>query len=176
MNEKLQTILKEKLDGKIIEFNELFGQLTVTIQPNSLVDITEFMKDDADLKYDFLEDLCGADYPKREARFEMIYHLYSRKNNHRVRLKATLIGKNPSIDSLTGLFAGANWPERETFDMYGIKFRNHPNMKRILLYEEFNGFPLRKDFPIEGRDRGNFPKGSVMNNKVVNAADLIKTK
>lgn len=176
MNKKLQELLNDRFAHRITGFDIQFDQLAIIIKPESLLDIVGYLKDEADLKYDFLEDLCGADYPKREERFEMIYHLYSRKNNHRIRIKVLLVGKNPTIDSLTGLFAGANWPERETFDMFGIKFRNHPNMKRILLFEEFNGFPLRKDFPIKGRERGTFPKGNVMNNKVVNAADLIKMK
>jgi len=176
MNQKLRDLLKEKFAYAITGINIQFDQLAITIKPENLLEIVKYLKDDGELKYDFLEDLCGADYPNREARFEMIYHLYSRKNNHRIRIKALLVGKNPTIDSLTGVFAGANWPERETFDMFGIKFRNHPNMKRILLFEEFNGFPLRKDFPVKGRERGTFPKGNVMNNKVVNAADLLKTK
>lgn len=176
MNEKIRNILNEKFAPRIIDSAVEFGQLAVVVKPEGLLEIVAFLKEEGELKYDFLEDLCGADYPQRDERFETIYLLYSRKNNHRFRLKVPLKGKNPTVDSLTGLFAAANWPERETYDMFGIKFRNHPNHRRILLFDEFKGFPLRKDFPIKGRDRGTFPKGHVMNNKIVEAVDIIKKK
>ena len=174
MNDTILSLVKEKFPRHFVDSIIQWDQLTILLKPEGLLEVVENLKNDPAFGYDFLQDLCGADYPQREQRFEMIYQLYSRKHNHRIRIKVSLQGKNPTIDSLTGLFAAANWPERETYDMYGIKFRNHPNLKRILLFEEFKGFPLRKDFPIEGRDRGTFPKGTVMNNKVVNTAELIK--
>ena len=174
MNHKVLSSLKTRFPDSIIDSSTPWEQLTIVIKPDSLLNIADFLKDEPGLKYDFLEDLCGADYPHRSDRFELIYHLYSKENNHRIRLKVPLKGKNPTVDSLTGIFAAANWPECETYDMFGIKFRNHPDLKRILLFNEFKGFPLRKDFPLQGRDRGTFPKGTVMNNKVVNAADFIK--
>ena len=174
MNDKLIAALEEKFSKYIIDRNVSWDTLTVVLKPEGLLKVVEFLKGEPEFKYDFLEDLCGADYPDRDERFETIYMFYSPRNNHRFRIKVPLKGKNPTVDSLTGIFAGANWPERETYDMFGIKFKGHPNLKRILLFEEFSGFPLRKDFPIEGRDRGVFPKGNVMNNKIVNAVDIIQ--
>ena len=101
---------------------------------------------------DFLMDLTAVDYMDRKPqRFEVVYHLYSSKHNHRVRLKIPVDEDDCLVDTLDRLYKSANWFEREVWDLYGIKFKGHPNMKRILLYEEFKGHPLRKDYPINKR-------------------------
>ncbi len=103
-------------------------------------------------KYEYLMDLCGVDYPGRpEGRFEVVYHLFSFQNNKRLRLKVILAENDPVAPSVTSVWKAANWFERECFDLFGIKFSNHPNLKRILLFDEFEGHPLRKDYPIERR-------------------------
>src|SRR5439155_8483808 len=98
-----------------------------------------------------LMDLTAVDYLGRDPRFEVVYHLYSPARRHRVRLKVELDGELPEIDSVADLWASANWYEREAWDLYGIKFRGHPDLRRVLLYEEFVGHPLRKDYPKEKR-------------------------
>lgn len=176
MNDKLLEILREKFNSRIIDSGIERAQVSVTINPESLLEVVEFLKTDPELKYDFLLDLCGVDYPKRDKRFEMVYHFYSPKHNHRMRVKVPLQGRNPTVNSLTGLFKAANWPERETYDMFGIKFRNHPNLKRILNVDNFSGFPLRKDFPVKGRERGGFPRGKLISNKVAEAVKVFNGK
>jgi len=95
--------------------------------------------------------VCAVDYLPRVPRFEVVYHLYSVKKNHRVRVKVLVDGKSPSVPSLVGLWASADWMEREVWDLYGIRFDGHPDLRRILLYDEFEGHPLRKDYPKERR-------------------------
>jgi NADH-quinone oxidoreductase subunit C len=103
--------------------------------------------------YRYLADLCGADYPEREARFEVVYHLYSHEANRRIRLRVA-VAEGDEVPSVTAVWRAANWPEREVYDMFGVRFSGHPDMTRILLWEGFNGHPLRKDFPVEGIDTG----------------------
>jgi NADH-quinone oxidoreductase subunit C len=99
---------------------------------------------------DFLSDLCGVDYPERKSRFEIVYNLCSLKHGHRIRIKALIPEDNPSIDSVVSIWSGANWHEREACDMFGIVFNGHPDLRRILMPEEWNGFPLRKNYPLQG--------------------------
>ena len=114
-------------------------------------DVCRTLKEDQG--YTLLVDLLGAHFPEREAALEVVYIFYSMQENRRVRLKVQT-DEETSVPSVTPVFAGANWPEREAYDMYGIRFDQHPDMTRILLWEGFNGFPLRKDFPVEGIDTG----------------------
>ncbi|MBW2240766.1 MAG: NADH-quinone oxidoreductase subunit C [Deltaproteobacteria bacterium] len=111
-----------------------------------------FLRDESALAFDMLTDLTCVDFLGSEplgseTRFEMVYHLYSVARNHRLRIKAYPVGEPPTIASLTGLWASADWMEREVFDLYGIEFDDHPDLRRILLYEGFEGHPLRKDYP-----------------------------
>ena len=111
-----------------------------------------FLKDDPQSDMDMLTDLTAVDYPERDPRFEMVAHLYSLTRGHRLRLKARVgdrEGETVEIDTLTELWASANWLERECFDMFGVKFLGHPDLRRILTYPEFEGHPLRKDYPAE---------------------------
>jgi NADH-quinone oxidoreductase subunit C len=106
---------------------------------------------DPDLDYDFLIDLTAVDYWKTKPRFAVVYHFLSLDKGHRLRIKVPVGGKEPEVDSLVSVWPVANWFEREVFDMFGIRFRGHPDLRRILLYPEFKGHPLRKDYPIDKR-------------------------
>ena len=131
------------------------GDATALVEAGQIVDVLRFLRDDSVCRFDMLADLCAVDYlrhPGHEGpRFEVVYHLLSTTHLHRVRIKAGVPELPCQIDSCVELWPGANWMEREVFDLYGIRFRNHPDLRRILLYEEFEGHPLRKDYPKERR-------------------------
>lgn len=128
------------------------GDQTVTISKEMIRDVVQFIKDEPSLGMDFLMDLTAVDYMDRKPqRFEVVYHFYSSNHNHRVRLKIPVDEEDCLVDSLVPLYKSANWFEREVWDLYGIKFKGHPNLKRILLYEGFKGHPLRKDYPVNKR-------------------------
>lgn len=126
------------------------GELMFTIKRESLKRFISFLLNDANCEFKQLSDICGADYPDRDERFDVVYNLLSLKHNFRIRVKLHT-SENTPVDSITSLYSAANWFEREVWDMYGIGFNNHPNLKRILNHIEFEGHPLRKDYPIERR-------------------------
>lgn len=169
MSELFNATVKEKIAARfaehVLETTEFRGQLAFTVKQDRNCEIAEFLKTDPDLAYDYLEDICGADYLEYEGakdRFCVIYQFYSFKNNHRVRVKVFLPGNNPSLDSLTCLWKSAGFPEREIYDMYGITFRNHPDMRRLLMPDDFGSNPLRKDYPLKGKgERDRFPKYTI---------------
>ncbi len=147
-------ILKKKFGNTIIDFHSFRGDDTIIINKHYVLDVCRFLKEEKDLDFNFMMDLTAVDYlnqKDRKERFEVVYHYYSLKHNHRIRVKAPVSDADCVIDSIVPLWVGADWFEREVYDMYGIKFNNHPNLKRILLYEEFVGYPLRKDYPIKKR-------------------------
>ena len=127
------------------------GDATALVDAASIVALMRHLRDDDALRFDMLSDLCAVDYLGDTPRFEVVYHLYSIDHNHRVRIKARVPEDPCQIDSVVEIWPAANWMEREVWDLYGIRFRNHPDLRRILLYEEFEGFPLRKDYPKERR-------------------------
>ena len=127
------------------------GQAGITLSKQSVLEVCRFLRDDPEIAYTYPADMTATDYPKREKRFEVIYHVYSFVRNDRLRIKV-LVGDGESVPSLTGIWAGANWMEREVFDMFGIVFDNHPGLKRILLPEDWVGHPLRKDYDILKQD------------------------
>lgn len=143
--------LKERFPDSILQTHSFRGDDTALVKRVDIVAICRFLKEDPELSYNFLTDLTAVDYLGRQPRFEVVYHLYSLKHNHRVRIKAPLPETDPSIDSLTPLWKVADWLERECWDMFGIRFNGHPDPRRILLYEEFQGHPLRKDYPVDKR-------------------------
>ena len=145
--EKAIASIKENCD--IIEANDHFGQLQVSVTPGSLVNLIDFVKNDESCQFRQLTDIAGVDYPERENRFDVIYHFLSFKWNVRLRIK-TEINENDSLPSICSIFPAANWFEREAFDMYGIQFTDHPDLRRILTDYGFEGYPLRKDFPLTG--------------------------
>ncbi len=128
-----------------------FGDATALVERGSLQGIMRLLRDEPGLDFEMLTDLTAVDWLGQEPRFELVYHLYSVKQNHRVRIKSRVPEQNPEIASLVSLWPSADWMEREVWDLYGIRFSGHPDLRRILLYEEFEGHPLRKDYPKEKR-------------------------
>jgi NADH-quinone oxidoreductase subunit C len=125
------------------------GELTLTVSGSELPHLIEFLRDDPECAFQLLLDICGVDWPKREKRFDVVYHLLSLSKNQRVRLKVQTDEQTP-IPSIAHIYPGANWFERETYDLYGVTFSDHPDLRRILTDYGFSGHPLRKDFPLTG--------------------------
>jgi NADH-quinone oxidoreductase subunit C len=153
MSKAVLETLRAKFGDAILETHSNFGDDTAVIASERWREVCEFCRKTPALSFDMLSDLCGVDYPERDPRIEVVVHLYSTQKRHRVRLK-TRIGRTEheelvgcEVDSVTPLWAGANWFERETFDMIGVRFKGHPDLRRILMYPEFEGHPLLKDYP-----------------------------
>lgn len=127
------------------------GDATALVDRARLVELLRFLRDEEELAFDMLMDVTAVDYLGEEPRFEVVYHLFSTSHLHRVRIKARVPAEPAVVDSVLSLWPAANWMEREVWDLYGIRFRGHPDLRRILLYEEFQGHPLRKDYPKEKR-------------------------
>lgn len=146
--------LKEKFPHEFVSAVEFRGQVSVTIKKDKLLDICRWLHDEPDLSLDYLQDLCGMDYIGRNGlpRFEVVYHLYSIRHRHMLRLKAVVAEEDCTIHSVMPVWIGANWHERECFDMFGIVFKGHPDLRRILMPEDWQGHPLRKDYPLKGPD------------------------
>ena len=125
-----------------------FDELTIEIAPAQILEALRRAKND--LKFERVVSVTGVDRYPAEPRFEVVYHLHAIKKKERLRLKARLSGANPEIESATAVYRGADWYERETFDLFGVRFLNHPNLTRIMMPEDWEGFPLRKDYPITG--------------------------
>ena len=134
------------LGDKIIEKKLEFGELTLTVHRYTILDVIRFLHDDGFVS---IVDVCGVDYPERAERFEVVYHLLNPKKNVRIRIKLTTDDVEP-VPSITGIFPGADWYEREAYDLYGILFTGHPDLRRLLTDYGFDGYPLRKDFPLTG--------------------------
>src|SRR5262245_32063296 len=135
----------------VISTHQFCGDATAIVTREKLLDVCRWLRDDPDLRFEMLMDVTAVDYLGRTPRFEIVYHFYSLSKNHRFRLKVPLEEKDPKLPSVVSLWSGANWLERETYDLYGIVFDGHPDLRRIYLYEEFEGHPLRKDYPKEKR-------------------------
>ena len=125
------------------------GQLQLSVEPANLIQVIDFVKNDPSCEFRQITDIAGVDFPENEKRFEVIYHFLSFGFNLRLRVK-TQISESESLPSITSIFPAANWFEREAFDMYGITFTDHPDLRRILTDYGFEGYPLRKDFPLTG--------------------------
>jgi NADH-quinone oxidoreductase subunit C len=143
--------LLEAFGGAVRETHAQRGDATARVEAERIVEVLRFLRDEPALAFEMLSDLTAVDYLGRAPRFEVVYHLYSITHNQRVRVKASVPESPCQIDSVVELWPAANWMEREVWDLYGIRFRNHPDLRRILLYEEFEGHPLRKDYPKERR-------------------------
>ena len=150
MNQQILEKLKTRFGDLSLEFSEFRDELTVTVPRASIVEVCAFLKNDPDLSFDMLVDLCGIDMYTPQARFGVIYNVYSLKNHYRLRLKTFTEEEDPSVPTVSSVWTTANWHERETFDMFGIVFKGHPDLRRMYLPEEFEHFPLRKDFPLMG--------------------------
>lgn len=146
---KLVKKLKARFAGAVSEPLEFLGQLAVRIEPKSIVEVCTFLRDDQDTRFNYLSDLTCVHYPMRaEAPLEVVYNLFSITRNERVRLKVA-IAEGAGVDSVTGVWPSANWMEREVYDLFGVTFNNHPDLRRILLPPDWEGHPLRKDYPLE---------------------------
>jgi len=137
------------LESAIRDQAVTYGELTLTIHRDRIVEVLRFLRDDPACRYTTLIDICGVDYPGRSERFEVVYHMLSMHLNQRIRVKLSTDEDTP-VDSVHELFPVADWFEREAFDMYGIAFANHPDLRRLLTDYGFEGHPLRKDFPLSG--------------------------
>jgi NADH-quinone oxidoreductase subunit C len=167
MSKALQALLTRTFGSAILEATSQHGDETVVVEPSRWVDVHRFLRDDPACEMQLLIDLCGVDYPEREPRFEVVTHVHSLTKNHRLRLKARVgdsEGENAVLATLKPLWIGADWLERETFDMFGIVFEGHGDLRRILMYPEFEGHPLRRDYdaqktqPLVPYREGNFEK------------------
>ena len=126
-----------------------YGELMLSVRPEGIVKVLIFLRDDVNCRFKQLVDVCGVDFPEREPRFEVVYNLLSLTNNNRIRVKVTTDEETP-VPSVTSVFSSANWWEREVWDLYGVYFSDHPDLRRILTDYGFEGHPLRKDFPLTG--------------------------
>jgi NADH-quinone oxidoreductase subunit C len=153
------TVIEDKLTAafgdKVFGFVDIKGMFSFEVEAGSANDVLRFLKEDALLRFNFLTDVCGVHYPDNDIdrQFAVVYHMHNWMDNVRIRIKAFLNGENPEIDSATNLFLGANWQERETYDFYGIIFKGHPQLKRILNMDEMTVFPMRKEYPLEDGGR-----------------------
>jgi NADH-quinone oxidoreductase subunit C len=152
MDEALQSLGDKALaalPGALTNAKLAYGELTLTAEPSRIVDALTFLRDDAACQFVAFIDISGADYPEREKRFEIVYHLLSPKLNRRVRVKIETDETTP-VPSAVSAFPAANWYEREVYDLFGVLFEGHPDLRRILTDYGFDGHPLRKDFPMTG--------------------------
>jgi len=147
--QNLEKLINSELSIKVLNSGILNEELLIEIKDNDIVDVIQFLKSNEKCKFQQLIDIAGVDYPENEKRFELIYLFLSHENNTRIKL-LTKFEIDQTINSITKIFPSANWMEREVFDMYGIKFKNHPDLRRILTDYGFKGHPLRKDFPLTG--------------------------
>jgi len=141
--------LKARFAGAVLETHSRFGNETASVKPESLLELMRFLKEE--LGFEMLMDLCGVDHFPEQPRFEVVYHLKSMSRGWRVRVKARVPEACPELDSVVSVWKGANWYERECLEFYGIRFKGHPDLRPLLLYPEFEGFPLRKDYPHKKR-------------------------
>ncbi len=145
----LKIAATDALGAAVTNATSAFGELTLTIARDQIVPALTRLRDDPALQFEILIDICGVDFPERKERFEVVYHLLSPRKNQRVRVKLST-DENTAVPSAIPVFPAANWYEREAYDMYGILFSGHPDLRRILTDYGFQGFPLRKDFPLTG--------------------------
>lgn len=138
-----------KLGPAVTGHSVTFGELTITAEAQEIITVLTFLRDDPQCRFVCFIDICGADYPARAKRFDVVYHLLSPYKNHRVRVKVQA-DEQSQVPSAISVFPAANWYERETFDLYGVLFSDHPDLRRILTDYGFSGHPLRKDFPLTG--------------------------
>lgn len=150
MKEIILNRLQTALPNVQLEFSEYKNELTLQVQKNDIVEVCKVLKNDSELKFIQCEDVTAIDWAKREDRFTVVYHLFSLKNRFRLVVKADVDESDCNINSVSSVWRAANWHEREAYDMYGIHFNNHPDLRRMYMPEEFEYHPLRKDFPVLG--------------------------
>ena len=143
--------LKERFGADIVAAESAHGEETIAIARERALDVMRALRDEPAFVFDFLTDLTAVDWPARTPRFDVVYHLHSIRRGHRLRIKVATGEPGPSVASVTALWKSADWLERECFDMFGIVFEGHPDLRRILMYDSFEGHPLRKDYPVNRR-------------------------
>jgi NADH-quinone oxidoreductase subunit C len=143
--------IRAAVPDAVVSAKEFARQVTVVVQKEKIRDVARFLKEKEDFPY--CVDVTAVDWKQRKPRFDVVYHFYSFSKNDRIRVKCG-VEEGEDVPSIAPLFLAANWPERETYDMFGIRFAGHPDLRRILTWEGFHGHPLRKDFPVEGIDTG----------------------
>lgn len=157
--------VNEKFGARIIDTTLFRGQAAVTIRPADLRELLTFLRDDAEIRCEWLMDVGGVDYlgyDEREWRFEVVYQMYSMSRNHRFRVKVAVQDDAVTVPSVWDMWGIANWMEREVWDLYGVKFTGHPNLRRIMCHDEFVGHALRKDYPITKRQKLSRPSETVL--------------
>ncbi len=168
MSQRVVEQVKKQFPGAVLESHSQYGDDTIVVEPSQWAEIARFLKESPKISMEMLTDLTAVDYPEREPRFEVVAHFCSLSKGHRLRMKARVgdaDGKKVELPSLEPLWASANWMERECYDLFGVVFMGHPDLRRILMYPEFEGHPLRRDYPaqrsqplIEYRDVPNIEK------------------
>ncbi len=151
--------VQEKYSDAILDVSDIRGELTLVVRKDIIYELMAFLKNDSELAYNFLADVTAVDYSVMEdvlmkydyARFMVVYHLLSTETKERLRVKVPVREKELSIPSMASIWKVANWLERETYDMFGITFEEHPDLRRILMPDDYEGYPLRKDYPLRGR-------------------------
>ena len=151
--------VQEQYSDAILDVSDAQGELTITVRKDVIYELMVFLKNDSELAYNFLADVTAVDYSLMEdvlmkydyARFTVVYHLLSTERKERLRIKVPVHEKELSVPSMASIWRVANWLERETYDMFGITFENHPDLRRILMPDDYEGYPLRKDYPLRGR-------------------------
>ncbi len=154
MSQQVINLLQSEFGEKLLEQGSFRGDESVVIAPENLLPMCKWLRDTPACSFDMLLDVAAVDYLNRRKiaeRFEVVYHLQSLKHHHRLRLKVRLPQESPQIDSVTGIWKSADWFEREAYDLMGITFKGHPCLQRLLMFKEFVGHPLRKDYPIDRR-------------------------
>ena len=145
------TALAARFESSIVEIIESLGEITVVVKPEIIVPMMAYLRSEPIFDFNFLSDVSGLDLGEfATPRFAIAYHLYSLKHNHRLRIKVFLGEENPQVETISEVWRSANWMEREIYDMFGVDFINHPDLRRILMPADYEGHPLRKDFPVRG--------------------------
>lgn len=148
--------LKAEFPDEVLQSYINQGQGAVIVRPDRIVDMLRWLRDDGLMQMNHLRSLCGVDNARRKdpglSRFEVVYNLYSIPLRHEIRIRAEVGDKEPTVDSVVPLWVGADWLERETYDLMGIRFNNHPDLRRVLMPEDWTGHPLRKDYPLKGKE------------------------
>jgi NADH-quinone oxidoreductase subunit C len=150
VNERILAKLKERFPESIQGSDEFRGDLTIFVRTEDIVRVCEYLKTDPDLLFDMIIDLSGVDMYRPEGRFEVVYNLYSLSNSMYLRLKVKVDEDNAVVPTVSGVWSGAGWHERETYDMFGIRFAGHPDLRRMYMPEDYEHYPLRKEFPLMG--------------------------
>ena len=149
-NVTLLELISGKFPDAVVETGEGLDQPWVILKKESVAAVCRFLKDNADTKMDYLIDITAVDFLPKAPRFEVVYHMRSIKHGHKLRLKARVEEDDPTVPTVSSIWLTADWHERETFDLMGVKFEGHPNLTRILMTDDWEGHPLRKDYPIKG--------------------------